>query len=302
MKSYKELLNSLEDDNSLRLLSAEETQKLRKTMMDAYQELAKCCERHNLTVMLIGGSALGAVRHKGFIPWDDDLDVAMPREDFEKLKGIFERELGEKYYLSSPNYKGHSKGRFPMMMVRDTLLTDLGESPDDENARIKVDIFLIDNIPNNKMHRLLKGLTCTVLMFVASYVYSYEHRDAQTERFMCKTKEGEKEYKRRMRLGKLFSFKGTQWWYDSVDKAFQYKKETELLGIPSGRGHYFGEILPREAFLPASEGVFEGLSVKLPGKPQVYLNNLYGANYMQLPPEEKRERHMITEIRFREDD
>ena len=72
------------------------------------------------------------------------------------------------------------------------------------------------------------------------------------------------------------------------------------VSIPSGRGHYFGEIRPRETFIPLSQGMFEGLLVNLPGNTHDYLSNLYGENYMTLPPEEKRERHLIIEIKFNE--
>ena len=85
-----------------------------------------------------------------------------------------------------------------------------------------------------------------------------------------------------------------------VDRNLQYPKETTLMGIPSGRGHYFGEIRPRETFLPVSKGEFEGMTVNLPGKAEDYLSNLYGADYMTLPPVEKRERHFILDIRLKE--
>ena len=72
-----------------------------------------------------------------------------------------------------------------------------------------------------------------------------------------------------------------------------------MLGIPTGRKHYFGEVLPKEAFLPVSIGLFEQNAVCLPGNTDMYLSNLFG-NYMEIPEENKRERHFIYEIEFPE--
>ena len=302
MTSYKELMNSLSNDPSLRTLTDEEIIKLRKSFLSAFQDLVNCCEKYSLKVMLIGGSVIGAVRHQGFIPWDDDLDVAMTRADFEKLKEIFEKELGAKYILSSPNYKNNAHNRFPMMLIKDTLLVEMGNSPEDEISKIKIDIFIIENIPDNLFLRYIKGFWCTCLMFIASYADSYESRHNKAlKNYMCKTDAGRAVYNRRIRIGRLFSFFDFQKWVNLVDSALQYNKTTKLMGIPSGRGHYFGEIRPRETFVPVSTGMFEGLRVNLPGDPDDYLSNLYGADYMQLPPEEKRERHFIVDIKFKED-
>lgn len=332
MKSYKSLLNSLSHDSSLRQLTDDEIKKLRNVFLTAFQDLAACCEKYGLTVMLIGGSAIGAVRHQGFIPWDDDLDVAMPRKDFEKLKGIFEKELGEQYVLSSPNYtyrhnhppndrafsgkqgnrtgklfgsrvyKGNANNRFPMMMVKGTLLVEAGNSPENDGAKIKIDIFIIENIPQNPIHRYVKGIWCSLLMFMASYEETYECQNDAFKQYMCKTTEGKKVYYRRVRLGRFFSFFCFQKWMNLVDSACQYKKSTSLMGIPSGRGHYFGEIRPAKTFLPVSKGMFEGMEVNLPGDPDDYIRNLYGDDYMTLPPVEKRERHFIMDIKFKGDE
>lgn len=302
MKLYKALLNSLSNDSSLRQLTGDEIKKLRNVFLTTFQDLATCCEKYNLTLMLIGGTAIGAVRHQGFIPWDDDLDVAMPRRDFEKFKKIFEKELGEKYILASPNYKNNANNRFPMLLVKNTLYVEAGNNSENEGSKIKIDIFIIENIPDNFIHRYIKGLWCTALMFMASYEDTYEHQNQALKKYMCKTKEGRKAYYRRIKVGKIFSFFNFQKWMNIVDSACQYKKHTKLLGIPSGRGHYFGEIRSRKTFLPVIKGVFEGIEVNLPGDFNDYLTNLYGSDYMCLPPVEKRERHFILDIKFKGDE
>ena len=299
MKSFKSLLNSLSDDSLLRSMTDEEISRLRDTFITTYQDLDMCCRKHQLTVMLIGGSVIGSVRHQGFIPWDDDLDVAMPRSDFEKLKEIFDSELGDKYILSSPNYKDNARNRFPMMLVKDTVFVEAGNSPQSEVSKIKIDIFIIENIPMNPVIRTLKGIWCSFLMAAGSYEETYEKQDESLKKFMCKTEEGRRAYNRRVIIGKIFSFYNFQKWMNMIDSACQYKKKSNLLGIPSGRGHYFGEIRPAKTFLPVSTGLFEGMQVNLPGDADDYLKNLYGEDYMTPPPVEKRERHFIMDIKFK---
>ena len=297
MKSYKALLNSLSNDSSLRQLTDEEIKKLRNLFLTTFQDLVACCKKYNLTVMLVGGTAIGAVRHRGFIPWDDDMDVAMSRKDFKKLKKVFDKELGEKYILSSPNYKNNANNRFPMMLVKNTLFVEAGNSSDKEGAKIKIDIFIIENIPQNYIHRFFKGFLCSMLMLIASYEDTYEHQSEELKKYMCKTREGTKTYYRRVRVGKLFSFFKFQKWMNIVDSSCQYKKSTSLMGIPSGRGHYFGEIRSRKTFYPVSKGLFEGIEVNLPGDTDDYLKNLFG-DYMKIPEVKNREKHFIYDIKF----
>ena len=135
-------MNSLAKDSNLRKLTDDEIKKLRKTLLIAFQDFVNCCDKYDLKVILCGGSALGAVRHKGFIPWDDDMDVSMTRADFGRLKEVFEKELGDKYILSAPNYKNNARARFPMLLVKDTVFTEIGQNPEDELSKMKDELGL----------------------------------------------------------------------------------------------------------------------------------------------------------------
>ena len=106
------------------------------------------------------------------------------------------------------------------------------------------------------------------------------------------------EYSPRALVGVLFSSIPSYVWFDFVDIAVRWYDDTSAcVGIPTGRKHYFGEILPREVYLPPSKGVFEGHEVALPCDTDTYLNNRYG-DYMRVPPEQDRERHYVRRISF----
>ena len=128
MKSYKELLNERANNGTvLRQLSQEEAQGLKAILLKIYQDLAKVCEEHCLTLMLCGGSCLGAVRHQGFIPWDDDLDMIMPRKDYERLKQLLlDGAMGGQYEFLFPA-KGHdSLCMFMKIYRRGTKCVEMG--------------------------------------------------------------------------------------------------------------------------------------------------------------------------------
>ncbi len=76
--------------------------KLQKLELEMLLKIVDICEKNNITYYLFGGTLIGAVRHEGFIPWDDDIDLGMPRPDYEKFLEIAESELGENYDLLTP--------------------------------------------------------------------------------------------------------------------------------------------------------------------------------------------------------
>ena len=74
-------------------------EELKTIQLDLLQKTADFCEQNGLRYFLCGGTLIGAVRHKGFIPWDDDIDIVMPRKDYERLRTIWKNESTQEYYL-----------------------------------------------------------------------------------------------------------------------------------------------------------------------------------------------------------
>ena len=107
MKSDSRLMSELSHKTHfLRELSEEESKALKQAILNIYKDVARLCDKHGLTYMMSGGTCLGAIRHQGFIPWDDDLDIMMPRKDYDQLIILLEKgELDEKYEFTYPNAK-----------------------------------------------------------------------------------------------------------------------------------------------------------------------------------------------------
>ena len=280
----------IEIDGELRL-------RLQETLLGIYKDVKEVCDRNGITLFMIGGSALGAVRHKGFIPWDDDMDLSMSREDFRKFCGIFERELSDKYILNAPNYSKTPKNRFPRILKRDSHMKGIFDTDDEALQKIFVDLFILDNCPDNRLVRFVKGHYCNFLFMVSWIVFIYENRNEHVKRFLCSG--GRINYDFRMLIGFLFSWRSACRWFERFDKAAQYDHPTRDCCLASGRKHYFGEIMRREQWFPGQIESFCGEDARIFQDKDYYLRNLYG-DYMKLPPEDKREHHNVVELRFSE--
>ena len=128
-----------------------EMKKLWAVELDLLAEFDRVCSKHGLTYFAFGGTLLGAVRHKGFIPWDDDIDVAMTREEYRKLVQIAEQEFQPPYFFQTPfTDPGLVMGGSRLRNSDTTLISDFENKRPYENKGIFIDIFVLDNVPDRE--------------------------------------------------------------------------------------------------------------------------------------------------------
>ena len=240
-------------------------------LLDILVEIDKVCRKHDIKYWIDFGSLLGAVRHGGFIPWDDDLDIAMPKEDFERFKKIAPKELPDNLFLQTP--ETDPSFLMPILKVRDKnslFITKHEDFTKEYNKGLYIDIFIVTEYPqvSIKTRKFLLGWISKVNWFmgIKHNVTLKNHLAAITFpiiKYSC-----------------LFVWK------------LLCLKPKKQIGYDVKRYCPYCCSYPEEWIYPLSEVSFEKHSFFAPHQPEQYLNSIY-PNFMQLPPEEKRVTHII---------
>ena len=273
----------------MREITDKETKKIQKYELEILIEFDRVAKKNNLKYMLVGGTLLGAIRHKGFIPWDDDIDIGMPREDFEKFKKIWKKEVDTKKYFYQDMDNTENYGMiFGKLKMKDTLLVEKTNNIKKEDQAFWIDIFPFDKISTNikKAKRdLIKAYIYKIIYYLKCKNKLIEHTFIRKlAAFVLKVMSYfiSKERCKNM-LNNLFHK------YDSLE---QYKT------VSYGGTYIFKEICDINYFDNLIETEFEKKKFLIPKEYDKYLTHIYG-DYMKLPPVEKRKsHHEIVEIKF----
>ena len=140
--------------------------RLQLTQLDIAKEIKRVCEKNDIKYWLESGTLLGAVRHKGFIPWDDDLDIAMRRDDYERFKKIAPRDLSSEYFFQSWETDENFGLPFAKVRKRKTIYKEIKAKNSKANNGIFVDIFPYD-IVSGEDDKLVKNLIMWKKMFIS---------------------------------------------------------------------------------------------------------------------------------------
>lgn len=298
MKSYKELLNEwAQVTDVLHEITDEERHALQSTLLEMYKDIDKLCNDNGIVAMLGGGSCIGAIRHKGFIPWDDDLDLMMGRPDYNKLLDLLKAgALSDKYEFRYPDGKMETRCAFLQIFKKGTVALSFGQDRSDIPQGVFIDVFPIEGAPKNWLWRKCKGYISNALRLISNCIDDSNSSPSTIQAYKEKP-ELYRLMKKRIILGKLFRGIGSKRLRYWLDRFVRDENLTGLTCVPTSRKLYGGEIQDCSFKFPAILVPFEDYMAKVPQNYDKYLTDMYG-DYMQLPPIEKRERHFYIKLKL----
>lgn len=279
-------------------LSDEQLEALHNVELSILKDVKTACEKFGLKYMLSGGSVLGAIRHGGFIPWDDDIDIMMYRDDYNKIDQAMEELFGDKYIVKSNDNDKAFVGKAKKIYLRGTEFTELEKENYPEEKCVFVDIFAIDNIPNNKVVRKIRGMIHDFAFLATGAIYCYKYPSAAIMQKAKEEKTVRRFYRKKRIVGAILSaFFGFKFYMALEKKLSRYARKTKLEGLPTAI-RYNREVFEAGFFSQTVKMDFEGEEYPVPKRYHEYLSNLYGDDYMQIPKEEDREIHTVVKIKL----
>ncbi len=268
---------------------------LQQCLLGMLRDIDAACRQAGIDYALTGGNVLGKVRHNGFIPWDDDVDLVMTRKDYDRFKQVFRQTpLAEKYILRAPGYDEGADFRCMKIYKKDSVMEQAFHKSNVQH-KVFIDVMVLDNVPVSRLHRSLKNLRCAFLIVILGCIDIKKNFSRVMKQEMKKTWAGRLNYYFRVTVGTLFGLVPQQVWYRWYDRAPIYGKETGFSTVYNGKLLYKGEIVPTDLYLPFQDCEYCGVRTRILHEPEKYLAFRYG-DYMKMPDRSQRETHIVKHI------
>lgn len=283
--------------NLFTTLSDSDISALHKVQLMMIKDFIAFCEKRNVIYFLGGGTSLGAVRHHGFIPWDDDVDMVTDYEGFNILRNEYEDYYKGKYAVEAPNSERVGSFAFMKIKLRGSVLRELMEKGPEYG--VFIDVFPIVNAPDSALFRSFLAPFTFIFQGISYSILFAEQYKAVMQKYMANCSLSKRIAFRLSAFGgRILGVISQKSWINSFDKLMNMKPgKKNLVVIPTGLHMYKKECFPRDVYFPPRKGTFEGLDIYLPNKIEVILERFYG-DYMTPPPDANKIHHFFLDFKL----
>ena len=257
-------------------------------------EALKCvdtiCKQYNIKYFLRGGSVLGAVKYGGFVPWDDDIDIALPRHDYERLIEVMPSSINDDMIFVAYQKTKNAHCYFPRVILNDSARKRMGFPMNNERGLVLIDILPLDGMPSSSAGLKLHIIKAYIYRVLAS-LWTLDVKDTVSMH-------GGKKDKilwmlHSLHIHKLYKQDNIYRKLDKLYTKYEYGK-TEKCGMLAS-SKLKKEIVPFVWWGNGTKGRFRELSVLLPTDYDNYLKQLFGTNYATYePPEDERTKSHLS--------
>ncbi len=274
-------------------ISPEDLRKVQLVQLEILIDFDRICKKHNINYQLFAGTLLGAIRHNGFIPWDDDVDVCMLRSDYEKFLNVSEKELNKNLFLQNYETDKNYPLNFAKIRRNNTLYVERDFQDIDMHHGIYIDIFPFDNIKPDA----LSGKIQRVILYILFKINSCRSK--------IRNNFAKKKYIKNIRMVfyyilKLFPQNIINKLSSRISTLYN-KSDTSMvgeLGFSVSKDLYKRFSVKKEVFHDTIDWEFEGYKLPIPREYDYVLSNNYG-EYMELPPKDKQKPcHKIIKLSY----
>lgn len=251
-----------------------------KYLLKLFREVDEICREHNLRYVLAGGSLIGALRHEGFVPWDDDVDLYMPRPDWEKFIEICETELPPDREIQCSEVDRNYTNSFPRYASTNTCAIHKSQIIGKDCGGEIIDIITLDSVPADdkeyEKYRTHMMIYSDLINISVGYSDRWEIPASMYLKYLLS-----------------YIFLGKKRTLAKLEKImFSYKEEECDRYAMRWGGCPF--LFDKDMMFPVKEGDFEGQKAMIPNKCSDYLIWHYGDEWAYMPPHDKREGHVAV--------
>lgn len=269
------------------ILTHDQLHKIQQLEVEVLGEVERICKKHKIKYVLGYGTLLGAIRHQGFIPWDDDIDICLLREDYDRFKEICKTELSSKYFYQCQETDPEYFHLFDKIRVNDTIFKEDLLAHHNIHHGVYIDIFPFDYIPDSKLKRILQFIK-----------FHYYRTGLMTKYISIEERRGIK-----LSIAKILRvfYRGysLELLYSKANKEAQkYNKEDQTYIYNFCSAVNENALLNADCLKDVIYTKFENCYFLIPRSYEDVLKVKYG-NYMELPPEKDRiPHHHLTELKL----